>query len=380
MSPPLALLVVGAPRVHALKRGLAEAHWRVEAAANVFDAIKQLPLKPTAIVFDGSVGDLKLRKLLGDPSCAGVTVYALDGAPSGVLSLQGFDDQKVVAQLVGRHGGRTVAPRPTARTDRFEPLECWWENGLLFAEVEDERQSATLVDLARQAAAVAHPMLPRTSRVEPGERGRVAWELPKGVSLTSVGRLLHHHNTLLSLESVCTLGHAIAGALEVLHRAGHFHGMVRPWSVWLTDGGEPRLLYALVGRLHEADRTVERRAMIGTIRRKDDLSPEQLNHAAVGPQTDLYQLGHLLFEELTGHSPFGRGGEDRAAHGERPPLDADDLPQSVRELPPKLLAIDPAARPSAAEVAAVLAPYRGDTTAVTNELAQWAQRFHEELE
>lgn len=379
MSPPLALLVVGAPRVHALKRGLGEAHWRVEASATVFDAIKQLPLKPTAIVCDGSVGDLKLRKLLGDPGCAGVTVYALDGAPAGVTSLQGLDDQAAIAKLVERHGGRVVAPRPTVRTERHEPLETWWENGQLFAEVEDERQGAAMLDLARLAEPIAHPVLPRTTRIEPGDRAKVSWELSKGVSLTSIGRLLHHHNTLLSLEAVCTLGHAVSEGLEAIHAAGHFHGMVRPWSVWVTDEGAPKLLFSLLGRLHEADRTVERRAAIGTIRRKDDLSPEQLSHTPVSAKTDLYQLGHLLFVELTGHSPFGQGGEERALHGERPSLDADDLPATVAALPPKLLAIDPAQRPSAAEVAATLAPYKGDPAAVTQELSQWVRRFHEEL-
>ncbi len=380
MSPPLALLVVGAPRVHALKRGLAESHWRVELSATVFDAIKQLPLKPSAIVCDGSVGELKLRKLLGDPGCAGVAVYALDGAPAGATSLQGLDDRAVIARLVERHGGKVSAPRTTARTQHFEPLETWWENGLLFAEVAEERPGAARIELARQGAALSHPVLPRTSKIEPGDRSQVAWELPPGATLSSVGRLLHHHNTLLSLESVCTLGHAIAQGLEAIHGAGHFHGMVRGWSVWITDDGEPRLLYALVGRLHEAERTIDKRAMIGTVRRKDDLSPEQLRHAPVGPKTDLYQLGHLLFEELTGRSPFGRGGEELALRGERPRLDAADLPASVAGLPPRLLAIEPAERPPAAEVASILAPYQGDRLAVRRELSDWVRRFHQELE
>src|SRR5438270_13936640 len=115
MSPPLALLVVGVPRVHALKRGLAESHWRVEATATVFDAIKQLPLKPAAIVCDGSVGELKPRKLPGDPGCAGVAVYGPDRARSGAASRPGLDDFTVLAKLAERHGGTATARRTPAR-------------------------------------------------------------------------------------------------------------------------------------------------------------------------------------------------------------------------------------------------------------------------
>ncbi|HEX3211201.1 MAG TPA: protein kinase, partial [Actinomycetota bacterium] len=86
------------------------------------------------------------------------------------------------------------------------------------------------------------------------------------------------------------------------------------------------------------------------------MAPEQLRDQAAGPPTDVFAWGALVAFAATGRHPFGGGPPDAVAyrilHGQP---DLDGVPEAMRQLVRDALARDPAARPTADRVVAVLA-------------------------
>jgi serine/threonine-protein kinase len=122
----------------------------------------------------------------------------------------------------------------------------------------------------------------------------------------------------------------VASALAVVHRAGLVHGDLRPEHVIVTPNGTKLLGFAGMGKsgsFADGDRY---------------RAPELTREGRITPAADLYALGAILAEALTGR------GESRARLPE-------DVPHGVAKLCVRSLAVDPDLRPSAGEMASGLA-------------------------
>lgn len=164
---------------------------------------------------------------------------------------------------------------------------------------------------------------------------------------------------------VAQLGQQMADALAYVHAAGIVHRDVKPANVLLASGG-PGLRAKLadfgVALLAGADRLTEHGTVVGTA---NYLSPEQLTGTDVGPASDVYSLGLVLIECLTGAAAYpGTGLEAALARLHRPPEIPVGLNAHWRELLGAMVAAEPSARPPAAEVAARLAALGGDQATV----------------
>ncbi|GAA1413821.1 hypothetical protein GCM10009662_59060 [Catellatospora coxensis] len=148
------------------------------------------------------------------------------------------------------------------------------------------------------------------------------------------------------------VGARIAAVLEVAHRRGVVHRDITPDNVMVHGEQVTVLDFGIAARIGEPDDD-STGASFGT---PAYVAPERLDGMPAESATDVYALGVVLYEMLTGRPPFRvRGWDDVAAdHGPVVPPDVAELPRSVVALVTAALSREPAARPTAAESARVL--------------------------
>nr|MDT0665209.1 serine/threonine-protein kinase [Micromonospora sp. DSM 115978] len=164
----------------------------------------------------------------------------------------------------------------------------------------------------------------------------------------------------LPADVVVAVGLAVADALESAHQRGVLHRDVKPDNVLFAGDGRPKVTDFGIAKIVET--TLARtNTVIGT---PLYMAPEQFTHGALGPGSDLYSLGVVLYELFSGTTPFSRGLGFAAlqvhhAQVELPPL--TQPPPAIAALVRRTLHKELADRPqSAREFAVALARAAAD--------------------
>ena len=161
----------------------------------------------------------------------------------------------------------------------------------------------------------------------------------------------------LPAVSVASLGADLADALAYVHSKGVIHRDVKPANILLFPQEHDSRLYPKltdfgIARLVEATVATAHGATIGTA---NYLSPEQAQGGTVAPSTDIYSLGLVLLESLTGEKAFpGPIVEAAVARLLRDPEIPDSLGSEWADLLRAMTSRLPDARPAAHEAAAAL--------------------------
>jgi eukaryotic-like serine/threonine-protein kinase len=152
----------------------------------------------------------------------------------------------------------------------------------------------------------------------------------------------------LAAVDVARVGAAAAAGLAAVHQFGMVHRDIRPSNILLSTAGEVKVSDFGFARELEAER-VTAAAAAGFDGSTAYLSPEQARGGAVGPPTDVYALGLVLLESLTGHREYpGQAMESAVARLQREPVVPEALPGNWPTLLRAMTNADPARRPTAA--------------------------------
>lgn len=162
----------------------------------------------------------------------------------------------------------------------------------------------------------------------------------------------------LPLERAVQIARHVCLGLQFAHGKGIVHRDLKPGNIWLDEDGTAKIGDFGLAIASDRSRLTFEKVMVGTV---SYMPPEQAIGGKVTPRADLYSLGAMLYEMVTGRPPF-LGDDDIAIIGQHintPPVAPSwhntALPQTLDALIMRLLSKDPAARPgSAREVIKVL--------------------------
>ncbi|WP_372727482.1 protein kinase [Nocardioides sp.] len=250
-----------------------------------------------------------------------------------------------------RRGRDTVLDRPVAVK-------------LLRSGAANDVNTARLRSEAQLAGSLHHPGIAQVfdygQAVLPGSSDEptpyIVMQLIEGPSLAAVLR----DRQTLPVDDVMALVAQVAEALAVAHEAGIVHRDLKPGNIVMSPTGLPVLVDFGIARGVGGDPLTMTGTIVGTV---DYLSPEQAGGGSATPSSDLYALGMVAYEALTGTRPMRRESHVATAlaqiQDDVPPL-GDDVAPEVAALVMQLVEKDPAARPaSAAEVSARAATLAG---------------------
>lgn len=170
----------------------------------------------------------------------------------------------------------------------------------------------------------------------------------------TVAELMHQRGGKLSLPEVSFCLLPVCDALQALHDSSVVHRDLKPSNVFIGLDGRVTLLD--LGQAFEAGSELTRAGeLVGAA---EYLSPEQIASRTVDARSDVYALGCLMHELLTGRPPFtGELQAVLAAHATAPRPSATALPEGVGAVVVKMLDVAPQQRPALGDVRAVLQAY-----------------------
>ncbi|WP_378064104.1 serine/threonine-protein kinase [Actinomadura yumaensis] len=208
-------------------------------------------------------------------------------------------------------------------------------------------------------AGLGHPGVPAVHDTGIYEEGLyLVMDLVEGCT---IDELIAERGALPYAEAA-TIAAQVCSVLAVAHERGLVHRDIKPQNLMLADDGAVKVLDFGVAAVLEspgAARITQTGTPIGTLAY---MAPEQLRGERVVPRTDLYALGCVLYEMLTGRRVFEAPSPHAVGyqHLERrpDPIGRPDVPRALEHLVQRLLAKDPGQRPADAnEVLTLLQPF-----------------------
>jgi serine/threonine protein kinase len=182
--------------------------------------------------------------------------------------------------------GRTVAIKTIALTG---------------SAAERDVHEARFLQEARAAGSIGHPSIITIYDVgREGDTAFIAMELLEGRDL----RDMIHDVSLMPSRSVA-IAAAVAEGLAFAHERGVVHRDIKPGNIMILPDGRVKIMDFGIARLHEPSVKTQTGVLLGS---PQYMAPEQIVGQAFDHRADIFSLGLVLYEMLTGAKPFQ--GED----------------------------------------------------------------------
>ena len=244
---------------------------------------------------------------------------------------------RIDAEL-GQGGMGTVYRGFDLRLRRFVAIKMISSTG------SDPAARARLLLEAQAVAQLNHPNVVNVyDTTETDDQPYMVMELVDGKTL--------NHIEAPTLEQGIEYARQICLALAHAHEKGIIHRDLKPENAILTETGTIKLMDFGLARLPTSTRVTQTGTLLGTL---PYLAPELIKGGDPSPQSDLYSLGIMLYEFVTGRMPYDHkeGYQILAFHLYEEPfapqLYRPDLPQRLGDLILRLLSKDPLDRPNSA--------------------------------
>ncbi|HUL61278.1 MAG TPA: serine/threonine-protein kinase [Anaeromyxobacteraceae bacterium] len=255
-------------------------------------------------------------------------------------------DQYVVTDVVARSGMASIFKAVDGESGGAVALKVphvQYEGDVVFFErFQREEEIGKRVD---------HPHVVRGLAPREKSRMYLAMEWVEGRSLRAELR----SSGALAAERALQIAGELCDALAYLHRNGIVHRDVKPENVLLVGpGGAVKLLDFGIALLESA-RRLTWAGLSGTIGTPDYMAPEQIRGRRGDARTDVYAVGTILYEMLTGRLPYDAPNAaallHAKTHGEpaRPRAFVRDIPASLEAIVLRAIARDPRDRHGSAE-------------------------------
>jgi|TARA_Y100000817_G_scaffold160229_1_gene125288 serine/threonine protein kinase len=241
--------------------------------------------------------------------------------------------------------------------ERYEILEILGEGGMAFVykarDMQLERFVAiktlkpnyvnqeTFVDRfkreAKTAANLNHPNIVQIFDWGIEDEPYFVMEYIEGNTLTSIIA----KNRTISLSDILFIGAQVSSGLHAAHQKGLVHRDIKPGNIMITPDGKVKVTdFGIVSLQNEESDITKTGSILGTA---SYISPEQAQGKPVSIESDLYSLGTVLYELITGKAPFSGDSPISTAtkhlteKPEKPSLFRRDLPKGVESAILKLL-------------------------------------------
>lgn len=233
-------------------------------------------------------------------------------------------------------------------------------------ELSDDRAQALLLRESRLLAGLDHPTLARVyDTVIHNGVVYLILEYIEGQPLSSIqksGPLSHNHFMDIYTQ--------IGRALEFLHARGVLHRDLKPQNVLISPNGNVKIVdFGLAVALDERDSLTQQGTVVGT---PAYMSPEVVRGVQVGPQADIFSLGIMMFESLTGENPYQGSLAAMLSVKAAGAVPADFKEKlagtDYADLITRMLSPDPADRPTSTEVVGELERIKGGKPSLTSHL------------
>jgi serine/threonine protein kinase, bacterial len=227
---------------------------------------------------------------------------------------------------------------------------AWYAVKVLRPEYAQDPAAVTRFVRERNALlALRHPnVVTLHDMIVEGERLALVMDL---LTEGDLDKLRRDHGGTLPPELAADLVAQVCDGLAAAHALGIVHRDLKPGNV-LLDAGRARIADFGIARIGGEPAATTAGTVMGTVRY---MAPEALAGAEPAPACDVYAAGVTLYELVAGRGPFtGQAAQVIHDHLHAAPPRPDGVPGPLWQLMAACLAKDPAARPTAAQLAAAL--------------------------